>query len=307
MNTMKKRNPKHLAKKTIRKMNCTPKPKNVKTPIQDSCYTDDALLKLREEYNKKYPDRIIHSKHPMAIWIHLRNELTDCSTEDCWLGLVSDPETRKKWDERLFAPDRPTEWKDDPNQWLSNFDIMAVLKNYERAYPHFKLLGPTTIDYYVRSDMTGGKCVCEDLCNFSLKKMLAKGKTDFGIIFNLDKHDEPGSHWVSMYVDTKNSLIYYYDSAKNKIPKEVLKFKNELIKQGKALKPPISFRFMKNKKQHQKSNTECGMYSLFFIITFLTGNTEFKKNMTIDEKIQLFQKASIPDKYVEKYRTIYFN
>jgi len=307
MDLFTQKNRKYGGKHKTRKMNCTPKPKNVKTAVRDSCYTDDVLLKLREEYNKKYPHRKIVSKHPMAIWIHLRNELRDCSTEDCWLGLVSDPERRKQLDEMLFAPDRPAEWKQNPNEWLSNFDIMAVLRNYERAYPCFKLIGPTTIDYYVRPRGSGGKCVCEDLCKFSLAKMLARGKTDFGIIFNLDKHDEPGSHWVSMYVDTKNALIYYYDSAKNKTPKEVLKLKDDLIKQGKALQKPIDFRFMQNKKQHQKSNTECGMYSLFFIITFLTGNTEFKKKMTTDEKINLFQKGSIPDKYVEKYRTVYFN
>ena len=255
-------------KRKTQKMNCTPKSKNTQTPISNSCYTENALLKLREEYNKKYPDQKIVSKHPNAIWIHLRDHLPDCQTEDCWLGIISDETTRKQLDESLFAPDRPANWKKNPNEWLSNFDIMAVLRNYERAYPCFKLLGPSTIDYYVKPPEYEGQCVNEDLCKFSLKKMLDKGKTDFGIVFNLDKHDEPGSHWVSMYVDTKNSLIYYYDSAKNNIPKEVLKLKEEITKQGKLLPKPISFRFLHSKKQHQKSNTECGMYSLFFIITF---------------------------------------
>jgi len=49
------------------------------------------------------------------------------------------------------------------------------------------------------------------------------------------------------------------------------------------------------------------MYSLFFLITMLTGKTEFKNNMTMKEKIHLFKSGRIPDKFVEKYRKKYFN
>lgn len=166
------------------------------------------------------------------------------------------------------------------------------------------MLGPSSIDY---DTMIHGKCVWDELCKFSLEKMLKMGKTDFGIVFNLDDHDEPGSHWVSMYIDTHNSVIYYYDSALNEIPPEVIRFKDNVIDQGKKLTKPISFQFLHNKKRHQKSNTECGMYSLFFITTFLTGETKIKQNMTIQDKIHLFSKTRVPDKYVEQYRNIYFN
>jgi hypothetical protein len=45
-----------------------------------------------------------------------------------------------------------------------------------------------------------------------------------------------------------------------------------MIEQGKELSRPIHFKFIQNyPKTHQYSNTECGMYSLFFIITFLIG------------------------------------
>ena len=33
-----------------------------------------------------------------------------------------------------------------------------------------------------------------------------------GIVFNLDKHDQEGSHWVSMFIDLKRDGIYYFDS-----------------------------------------------------------------------------------------------
>jgi len=303
--TIKNRNKHNISRKNA--VNCAPAPKNVVRPISSSCYSKDALLRLRESYNKKHPDQNIRSKDPMVIWSFMRNNLHECEKEDCWLGQISNLDVRKQLDEMLFAPDRPKDWHKNPNEWLSNFDIMAVLRNYERAYPHFKLLGPSSIDYDTKLPEKGGKCVWEELCKFSLQKMLEKGKTDFGIVFNLDEHDEPGSHWVSMYVDTKNAIIYYYDSALNEIPNEIMRLKDDIIRQGKTLQSPITFKFIHNKKRHQASNTECGMYSLFFIITFLTGQTDFKKNMTIKEKLNLFSKRHIPDKYVEQYRTIYFN
>jgi hypothetical protein len=223
------------------------------------------------------------------------------------LEQIKDPKMRKKLDEMLFAPDQPPEWKQNPNEWLSNFDIAAVLKQYEQSHHHFKLLGPSPIDYDAKDETNNGRCVWEDLCSISIADLHKKGKTNLGIVFNLDTHTEPGSHWTSMFVDMKNAYIYYYDSALYPVPKEVTRLKNEIIEQGKLMNPPILFKFKRNTHTHQKSSSECGMYSLFFIITFLTGETEFMKNMTIEQKLDLFCKNRIPDKYVEKYRTIYFN
>jgi hypothetical protein len=285
------------------KMNCTPIV-NGKSPVQGSCYTTDTLNKIKEAYNKKYPKQSIKSTIPNDVWNELRNKLPQCKKEDCWLELVDDIKLKKMMDNLLFAPDRPREWLSNPNEWLSNYDIDAVLNKYQISHPHFKLIGPTPIDY---DTIVNDKCVWNELCKLSLQKWIDNGKTDFGIVFNLDDHDESGSHWVSMYVSTKDKLIFYYDSAANPIPDEIIRLKNEIIDQGKRLTNPIKFKFLYNRNTHQRSNTECGMYSLFFIITFLTGKTEFDPSMTLKDKIELFMKKRIPDKYVEKYRNIYFN
>jgi len=59
---------------------------------------------------------------------------------------------------------------------------------------------------------------------------------------------------------------------------------------------------------HQRSNTECGVYSLFFIIMMLTGRPSPKeRKMTFSRILDLFLKERIPDKIVQKYRNEYFN
>lgn len=305
--------------RTIKKMNCSPAVKG-KTVAKDTCYTPDALLKIRDAYNQAHPENKIRAKGMKQIWTQLRERLTDCEAEDCWLKQIKDTKVRKQLDELLFAPDQPSDWKKNPNAWLSNYDIENVLKQYEITHKQFKLLGPSSIDYDTHLEEEGGKCVWEELCRLSLKDLRARSKTKLGIVFNLDKHDQPGSHWVSMFVDLEESVIFYYDSALNDTPPEITRLKDEITKQGAELSPPIHFKYITNKYEHQRTNTECGMYSLFFIITFLTSEIDqpikkFKKirggdspaKLSMQEKIQLFTERYVSDHHVEKYRNILFN
>jgi hypothetical protein len=206
-----------------------------------------------------------------------------------------------------FAPDSPDDWKQKPNEGLSNFDILNVMKQYEQTYPHFHFLGPSPIDFDARPYDYGNQCVTEEICNLSLKKEIEKGITKIGMVFNLDTHEGGGTHWVSMFVDLDENVIFFFDSTGAKIPVEIKRLRDRITKEGSELKPPKVFKYYENRKEHQKENTECGMYSLFFNITMLTNEVEDQKNMTMDDKVKLFKQKRIPDKYVEKYRHIYFN
>ena len=44
-------------------------------------------------------------------------------------------------------------------------------------------------------------CITGNLCNIDLKSHFILKSYKIGIIFNLDDHDEPGSHWTSMYIE----------------------------------------------------------------------------------------------------------
>jgi|TARA_B110000008_G_scaffold182056_1_gene181081 hypothetical protein len=305
--------------KTIRnkkniKMNCNPTVKN-KTISSNTCYTKNALIQLKEQYNKHHSDKITATTSK-KIWNSLRQKLDHCSKEDCWLDEIKEPKLRQQLDDILFSPDRPNSWDKNPVSWLSNYDIGAVLKQYETAYPEFKLLGPSAIDYDVKPQGENDKCVWNDLCRLSLQNLYNRGKRKLGIVFNLDKHDEPGSHWVSLFVDLDESLIFYYDSAMNAVPRQVSKLKREIIKQGKNLETPIHFKYMQNEYSHQNTNTECGMYCLFFNITFLTKHLELqdnelmiggKKKLSTNDVIKIFTKPGINDNLMIDYRNKYFN
>ena len=305
--TIRKRSNKRTTKKSFKQMNCNPLVDG-KTAVSSSCLTPESLLKIKYEYNRTHPNNTIESKDSRKLYSDLKERLAHCDKEDCWLEQIQDKQLRDTIDNLSFAPDQPEEWKSNPDEWLSNFDIFNVIYQYEQKHDEFKFFGPTSIDFDTKLPQKGGKCVEDELCHFSLKYWMGKGKTKFGIVFNLDKHDEPGSHWVSMFIDTVNKFVFYFDSAgASSVPPEIDAFAKKVIEQGKENK--IKFKYFHNKGiQHQKGNTECGMYSLFFIITMLTGKVPMlKKKVPIKKRIKLFLKLKIPDEIVFDYRELYFN
>lgn len=285
--------------------NCNPNIQG-KTVKHRSCMTPEVLKKVRKYYNKYNPNNMIKSHAPRKIWNDLKEKLHHCDNEMCWLDEFRNVKLKSTIKNRLFAPNKPSEWQSDPNTWLTNFDILKVLNQYEKKYSCFKLFGPSPIDFDDKYFQYGGQCVSNDICTFELGNMLKKGIHKMGFIFNLSKHREPGSHWVSLFVDTKKGFILYFDSNGVEAPNEVDILVNRIMAQGKNLDQHIDFKYIQNTFSHQRSNTECGMYSLYFMITLV--NEKINGKMAKKQKLlDHFLKQRIEDEYVFKRRNIYFN
>lgn len=281
---------------------CSPTPSNDPTtaPVStDTCYSSSALTKLKSAWNARHPDEPVTTNNPTEIWDFLRRQMSRvCKNEACWLRkllITEDNGNNRILLKHTFAPPAPKEWIKKPNTWLTSVDIENVMKQYEHAYPSFMFLGPTPIDFDKK--MSDGECVWNDLCSFNIGNMMKRGKRYFGIIFNTDPHNKSGSHWISMFVDVKKSFIFFFDSTSDDIPKEVQALADRIIKDARALTPSIALTLIVNKKDHQYKNTECGMYSLFMIVSLLTNR------LTLDD----FAKKRIPDQQMEQFRKKYFN
>jgi hypothetical protein len=279
----------------LKKVNCSPKEKG---KINDfTCYTDESLYKLRDIWNARHPDELIHTNDPKEIHSQLTNYMGNiCNKESCWLkqkflqGNVSNDLKDS------FAPESPKEWKTNPNEWLSSLDIINVMKQFEKAYKCFDFIGPSPIDFDTKKIY--GECVWDELCNFNLADEIKKGKTKIGIIFNTDPHYKPGEHWLSLFINIKKGQIFFFDSVGKKIPNLIMKFVDKIIDQGKTLNPKINFTFDQNYPiEHQYGNTECGIYSIFFIVHMLEDkiNANYLKTHILK------------DNYIENFRKIYFN
>jgi hypothetical protein len=173
------------------------------------------------------------------------------------------------------------------------------MKQYEKKYKCFTFIGPSPIDYDTHKRY--GECVWEELCHFSLANEIKNGKKKIGVVFNLDPHYKQGSHWVSLFINLERGLIFFFDSVGERVPAKIKQFVKEVTLQGRQLSgvnKPIKFTFDENYPfEHQYQDTECGVYSLFFIISLLEDT----------HKEEYFKTNRITDKCVERFRKIYFN
>jgi len=289
---------KHKMNKTNKfvKLNCSPENKNANLNSY-TCYSDEDLHKLRDIWNARHPDKPIQTNDSKEIWETIKNYYqTTCNKESCWIKQMVKNSKLEKELMDSFAPESPDDWKKNPNEWLSSIDILQVMSQYEKKYKCFDFMGPSPIDYDTHK--LYGECVWEELCHFNLADQIKNGKTKIGIVFNTDPHYKGGSHWISLFINIKKGTIFFFDSAGDKIPDQIMKFVNGVTEQGHSLKKRIDFTFDENYPvEHQYGNTECGIYSLFFIA-----------HMLEDKITSHYLKTHVlKDKYMENFRKVYFN
>jgi hypothetical protein len=255
-----------------------------------SCFTTNDLVKMASHYNKKYTDKIdiIEDKK------YLLKELTrrmkqkyNCNDDICWI------ETKfiKSMNDEdiLYDTFRPTGPKKQ-YEWLSTTDIDKVMYQYESKYPEFKFLGALPYDF-------------EELPYFGIQNIdfdkLKDTTYKIGAVINLDEHNMPGSHWVALYANLRKNIVYYFDSFGKKPGKRINIFVRKILNYMYNVKYHTNIKmseFMSkfhssndydvryNKIQHQFKNSECGVYSMNFIIRLLGGETfdDIVNNITDD-------------------------
>lgn len=106
-----------------------------------------------------------------------------------------------------------------------------------------------------------------------LPKKINKNR-EYGIVINLSRSSEAGSHWTSLYVDRKQNATYCDSFGFRPRGYHIDKFVKENCKT-----------FSYNKHQFQQLNTKgCGMYATLFILNMMHGGTlktfasQFSKN-----------------------------
>ncbi len=262
------------------KASCHPKKADATT-----CYEKEDLQLLRRQWNRKNPTRKIVSTNPVKIRKELKKGMSQCTDELCWVKLVK-KNTRKRLVRKNFAVFHPKKWDENEKEWLSNYDISRVLNQYKEFHKEFDFIAPSPIDF---DHKIGDHCVSDRLCHFHLPSYVKRGITKIAIPLNLDEHDKDGSHWVSLFVDLERKFVFYFDSANHAMPPEV----RVLIDRIRAQTPLKEYT---QSAQHQRGDSECGMYVLFFVISMLKGRTP-----------KYFKTHVITDSEVAKFRKIYFN
>ena len=269
-----------------------------------SCFDIKDLKLIAKSYNNRNKNKntINISDNKEEIVKQLDKKLKDvCNDQVCWLRqdfvrqLESDNIHRN-----TFKPTGPQGKYD----WLSTTHINEVIEQYMDVHQDFIFLGAVPIDFDELPILGVG--------DLNLGELQGGGKNKIGIIFNLDEHYKTGSHWVALYSDLEKKQVYFFDSYGKKPEKRIRKFISKLVKymynqkynknlhikkiiediKGGHVKEEM-FKELKsldvdyNKVRHQFKNSECGVYSINFILRLLDGQT-FKYislNKTYDDKM----------------------
>ena len=287
-------------KKTMfKKTHCSPK----SSGRDDSCLDNKLLIKIGNVLNNYHSAniKIGESRKKLHEQISKKiSEISECGSEKCWMTIQEiikhlSPEELSLF-KNSFKPKKPSEWDKDPNTWLTTTNIDDVLNQHMEKYADFYSYGALPVDFDLKKS---NQCVTGELCEINLQKHFSEKKHNIGIVFNMDKHNEPGSHWTAMYVELlpccrKEPSIYYFDSVGEKPPKQVFSLVDKLQEQYESIKNS-TMDFLYNDIKHQYKDTECGIYCLHFISNMLDGN-DFKKYIGNIKK----------DDYMEKYRNYFF-
>ncbi len=193
--------------------------------------------------------------------------------EHCFLDKAPiNDEVKKELRKQYLRPKYPKQWLNDPDMWLDNYNIGGVMKQYEEAVPWFKFLGVFPIDFSAPNPYKKGggpqECLYKELCTIDLKKSYSQGVRGIGSIFNLDPHYKGGSHWVGLYInlmDKKHPTCCYFDSYGYKTPPMIAR----LMRSLKLQMPNLELGY--NARRFQFGGSECGMFSMYFIICMIAG------------------------------------
>jgi len=172
---------------------------------------------------------------------------------------------------------------------LSNYNIDETLRRWARVFPEFHPCPFAMMDFERNGDRFGEIDLGEVLAGRAPADLgpgfgvVRRPATCFGCVLNTDTSTGPGKHWVAVFVDCRGRggepwTVEYFNSAGNPPPRAVtrwsektrarlVEYRRQLppAQQGEVLTVPVT------DVDHQESQTECGLYALFYIRRRLEG------------------------------------
>jgi len=211
----------------------------------------------------------------------------NCDSETCILNQYDvkryvDPNMIERALKENFKPIGPRMNKD----WLSNFNIDEVLRQIQKKYKdkHF---------FHVPYQMRDFEKTNSELANLDWESKYKRGYRTFGTVMNTDYSDGNGIHWFAIFGDflddNKCYTIEYFNSS-GELPLPEVSSWMKRFKHSLNLDKPVKD-IVVTRIENQKSTSECGLYSLYYIISRLDGIPMewFKKNRVKDSTMYTFR------------------
>lgn len=250
--------------------------------------------------------RILDINHS-DIMSHAKKQL-NCDSEKCVLMKLEQKLGRDRVANEIslrLKISGPTD-----NKLLSNVNIDKVMNQFTTYfndfYPYkFNMLNYASYSYvdgyvYHQPD-TLATILFTDLYNGRINN---KKYRCAACVINSDTYQGAGKHWMALFVDTRSTKKYtveFFNSSGNAPAPEFINWLEktktglELITEDENSNIPVSI-IRSSSQRHQKSKTECGLYSLFYIWARLNNIPP-----------EYFMQNHIPDQLMFEFRQHLFD
>jgi len=264
-----------------------------------SCLKLPILIKLVKAYNIDSSDKIKiddtgkylmlkPNKYKKYLIYQLKRKIgSKCSTQKCWLT-----QDFTKHLNNVMKKELGNTWRPESPQgqftWLTTTHIDDVINQYKNIYKDFHFFGAVPMDF---GELSYYK---NKIYDYNFQENYNNGTKKYGIVYNLDNHDQGGSHWTSMFMDLEKKHIFYFDSCANRPEDRVRKFVRLIARNIKSIHNDTKdMKVDYNKVVHQQGDTECGVYSINFIVKMLKHGDFYKicNSPVSDDKMNVCRKV----------------
>jgi hypothetical protein len=261
--------------------------KNSKNFGNYTCFTLEELIELANAYNNFHNFLnskkliVIKNKNKKQLWKSIDKRLKSiCNNESCWieqkfLNSINNKTLVQKLKYYTFKPKMTR----GQYSWLNTNNINEVFLQYEKLF-NYKKGKPESRDFYFAGALPSDFYKYKKFNNDILNKYKY-----IGFVFNHDSSKKPGSHWVAFFIDNNKKTIEYFDS----IGSPPTKLINNFIKIIRKQLP--NYIYLENAITHQLQNSECGVYSIYYILQRLMGKSFYyiSNNIVRDSHMNKFR------------------
>lgn len=227
--------------------------------------------------------------------IEQAKKIKGCGTEKC----VVEKTVGSKDALSVFKVEGPRD-----NKLLNNVNIDRTLLQWTEVWKDFIPYNFNMRDYADHS-LSGGYVVNEPdtLATRRMDDNYEAGYRTMACVINSDTYSGQGKHWMALFVDmrgcrphgTKVATIEFFNSSGNSPVGEWAMWLSKTKGQLESININAEVVPVTNRKQ-QRSRTECGVYSLFYIWCRLNGI-----------KWNYFRESPVPDQIMFEFRQHLFS
>lgn len=234
---------------------------------KDNVCSDQSTLKKMEEFINQLGNDNKSNLQAEEI-IENAKKITNCESELCVLKNKQFEEftgsaTTEHVINTRFKPEGPSH----TTEWLNNDNIDFVINQWNRVYPNFLHIPFQMIDFDEQQTR---------LYTLNLADEYKKGIRKMGCVINTDKSSGKGIHWFCVFADLAGNehwTLEYFDSAGDYPKRSVHAWLNKQRSMLAESYPDkrIEVIDVTKSNQLQRSTTECGVFSLWYILSRLNG------------------------------------